>query len=89
MEVDSTPDRFVLPTNLRQFSNLAVWGTTLRSVDCFKMEYLGNSRDGVGLYAGGTILVKPKIQKFGGHHRIDSMQAARCEVDGGAGGPDR
>ena len=64
--MDSPPDRFVLPTHFSQSSNVVVWGTTLRSVDCFKMEDLGNSRDVVGMYAGGTVPLKPKIQKFGG-----------------------
>ena len=52
----------------------------------------GNSRDGVGMYAGGTVPLKPRLKSLrrgGVYHRIDSMQAARYEADGGAGGPDR
>ena len=55
------------------------------------MEDLGNSRGGVGMYAGGTISAEPELKVFWGLgcHRIDSMQAARGGVDGGAGGSDR
>lgn len=91
MRVDSPPDRFVLPTHLRQFSNWVVWGTTLRGVDYFKMEYGGNSMDGVGLCAGGTVPLNPILNFFGGCGVSSYRQRASrsCEVDGGAGGPDR
>ena len=41
MRVYSTPDRFVLHTHLRQFSNLVVWGTTLRRYRLLQNGALG------------------------------------------------
>lgn len=44
------------------------------------------------MYADGTIQLDPEFKAWGGVggcHRIDSMQAASCEVEGGAGGPGR
>ena len=63
--MDSTPDRFVLPTYLRQFSNLVMWGTTLRRCRLLQNGGFGQFEGWVGLYAGGTLPFKPKIQSLG------------------------
>ena len=51
----------------------------------------GNSRDGVGMYAGGPFRSSQdsKVWGRGVYHRTDCMQAASGGVDGGAGDPDR
>ena len=71
-------------------SNWVVWGTTLRGVDCSKIEESGNSMDLVGLYTGGTIRLDPEFKAWG-VGLSSYRQHASCTrgVDGGAGGPDR
>ena len=55
------------------------------------MEDLGNSRDGVGMYADGTVPLKPRFKSLGegGLSSYRLHASARGGVDGGAGGLDR
>ena len=71
-------------------SNWVVWGTTLRSLSASKWR-IGQFEGCGWIVRGRHHPIRSRIQSLGvgGCHRIDSMQAARYEVDGGAGGPDR
>ena len=75
--VYSTPDRFVLPTHLRQFSNVVVWGTTLRRYRLLQNGGFGQFEGWGWNVRGRYRSTQAKSQKFGGYHRIDSMQAVK------------
>ena len=98
MRVDSTPDRFVLPTHLRQFSNVVMWGTTLRRRRLLQNGGLGQFEGWGWNVRGWYRFTQTKTQKFGGGgfiivptackpHAMESKGAPVVQIEElGAGG---